>query len=276
MTSPRSFLYVPGDAPDKLAGAARRGADVVIADLEDAVPLASKTTARRLVCDWLHDLRDVPRWVRINADAEHWRADLDAILAAGADGIVVPKADTERLQEVVATRDRAGADRVAVAGLVETARAVRQLDAIAAVPGLRHLAFGEADLCAELGIERSPGDLELAPLRVALVAASAAAGLAPPVASTSTDFRDLDALRRSTEQHRRMGFRGRTAIHPAQVAVINDVFTPTPDAVAAARDTVGRYEAALAEGRAVATDACGRMIDEAVVRSARLVLAYAR
>jgi len=115
----------------------------------------------------------------------------------------------------------------------------------------------------------------MAPLRLQLVVASAAAGIAAPVGPTSTDFRDLDALRASTRALLRLGFRGRTAIHPAQVPVINEVFSPSPEEIEAARRLVTAYEDAERQGRGVLTDDHGRMVDVAVVRSARDVLARA-
>jgi citrate lyase subunit beta/citryl-CoA lyase len=134
-----------------------------------------------------------------------------------------------------------------------------------------HLALGEADLCADLRVV--PTDDVMRPLRMQAVVASAAAGIDQPTAPVSTDFEDLDALRTSTIALRDAGFGARAAIHPAQVAVINEVFTPTDNEVAVARDVLARFEAASG---GVTVDADGRMLDEAVVRSARRVLARAR
>jgi citrate lyase subunit beta/citryl-CoA lyase len=108
------------------------------------------------------------------------------------------------------------------------------------------------------------------------VLASAAAGLVPPIAPLSTDFRDLDALRYSTAALRRVGFGSRWAIHPAQVPVINETFTPTPEQLEAARRLVERYDGALDQGVGVGVDEDGKMLDEAVVRAARRILVRAR
>lgn len=280
MASPRSFLYTPGDDRGMLAKASASRADAVIADLEDAVVASRKSDALHEVCRWLgarpdDDGSSAQRWVRLEVRGGLWRQQLEQVLPARPDGILVPKAEPALVRGVADVVEDAE-HPVAVAALVETARGLRDLDALAATPHLRHLSLGEADLCAELGIERTEGDPQLRPLRMDLVVASAAAGVSPPVASTSTDFRDLEGLRRTTLEARRMGFRGRTAIHPAQVDVINDVFTPSEEEVAAARDVVARLEQASAEGRGAAVDAAGRMIDEAVVRSARRTLALVR
>ena len=278
----RSYLYVPGDAPDKLSKAFDRGADALIADLEDAVPGASKDAARRTVRDWLdgltpEQLADV--WVRVNPD-EELEEDLRAVVRDGLAGIIVPKTAPQLLLRVNDLLEAIEAERsierqVPVTPLIESAAGLAQIDRVAAHGRVHHLAMGEADLTSELAIERSSGDPELLPLRMRVVLASAAAGLPPPVGSTSTDFDDLGALRRSTEGLRRLGFRGRSAIHPAQLEVINDVFTPSDEEVVRAQDVVDRYEAALEAGRGVATDEDGRMIDEAVVRRSRDILAFA-
>ena len=118
--------------------------------------------------------------------------------------------------------------------------------AIASSPRVTHLALGEGDLGAELGIEQSPYEREWWTIRTEVLIASIAGGLNPPVGPVSVDFREVDALRSSTEALRRLGYRSRAAIHPAQVPVINEVFTPSPEEAASARAIVERYEAALA------------------------------
>lgn len=263
----RSILYVPGDAPDKLAGAHARGADAIIADLEDAVAPGHKDEARRTVAAWLGERAGAPGpglWVRVNSGDE-LAEDLRAV--DGRAGIYVPKASEELLGRVDALLgDRA----TRVCALVETAAGVLAAAAIARAPRVVRLALGEADLGAELGIE--PGAAELAPVRMQVVLASAAAGIEPPIGPVSTDFRDLQALRDSTEALRRMGFGGRAAIHPAQVGVINEVFTPAAGEVEAARRLLARFESA---GGGVCVDEDGRMVDEAIVRAARRTLALA-
>ena len=134
------------------------------------------------------------------------------------------------------------------------------------------LAIGRVDLAGELGLGVDPEGAEFGSIMLQLVIASAAVGIAAPIAPTSTDFRDLDALRASTEHLLRLGFRGRTAVHPAQLPVINQVFTPSPDEVARAQELVAAFEEASRQGSGVTTDADGRMVDAAVVRTAREVL----
>jgi citrate lyase subunit beta/citryl-CoA lyase len=109
-----------------------------------------------------------------------------------------------------------------------------------------------------------------------VVLISAAAGIDPPVGPVDTNFRDTEALAESTRAVKRMGYVGRACIHPAQAAIVNEVFTPTADEVAAAKDLIARFDAAMAAGDGVCLDAQGRMVDEAVVRQARRTLFLAR
>ena len=146
---------------------------------------------------------------------------------------------------------------------------------IAAVPGVVRLQVGETDLAADLGF-LGVDDLAWDAIRVQTVIVSAAAGIGAPVAPVSTEFRDLDAFAASTRALAARGYVGRACIHPAQVAVANEVFMPAPDEVQRARRLVQTYDDALAEGRGVIVGDNGRMIDEAVVRNARRIIALAR
>jgi len=267
----RSYLYVPGDQRDLLDRVGTRGADAVILDLEDAVAVAAKSMARATVADWLSTQRiasDV--WVRVNAGSVE--EDLDAVLGPGMRGVVVPKAEPDLLHEVDSCLSRLERSRqveqpLALIGLVETACGLLAAREVAASPRVHRLGIGEADLLAELRVVPSATWEELTSLRLQIVVASAAAGIGAPIAPTSTDFRNLDALRRSTEALLGLGFRARTAIHPAQLATINEVFTPTAEQTERARRLVEAYEAAERHGTGVVTDEHGRMVDVAVVRS---------
>ncbi len=267
---PRSFLYVPGNRPEMFAKAEASGADAVILDLEDAVPATEVTSARAEVTSWLD--RDHPAgpqwWVRLAP--ERLREDLHPILRPGLSGIVVAKVDRTALDTATTLLDHSAAGQVGVIGLVETAAAHVGLAGIASHPRLLTLGIGEVDLLADLGVtagERTQHVID--GLRLEVVRQCAAAGLRPPVAPTSIDFRDLAAFRSSCELLRDLGFGARTAIHPNQLAVIHDVLTPTPDQVAAARDVLDRLE--RSEG-SVALDAHGHLIDPAVARRARAIL----
>jgi len=274
----RSYLYVPGDRADRLARAADRGADALLADLEDAVSAARKDQARQTVAAWLAGPERIrcQVWIRVNSD--HAADDIAATISPAVAGVVVPKAEPALLASISSLLSRRedelglGEGTFAMIPLIETAAGLLAAADIAAAPRVLRLGIGEADLAADLRLQPDPGRAELMPLRLQIVVASAAARIAAPVAPTATDFRDLDELRESTEALLRLGFRARTAIHPAQLPVINEVFTPSAQEVARARRLVEALAAAERTGSAVATDEDGRMVDEAVARSAREVL----
>ncbi|WP_372727758.1 CoA ester lyase [Nocardioides sp.] len=271
----RSALYIPGDQLDKLAKALERGADEIIVDLEDAVSPAGKDLARQAVRAWLHALPDldVGVWVRVNT-GDLRDLDVRAIADAPAlTGVVVAKTETaEELVELDRLLTSLGST-IRVVPLLESAASILRASEIAAAPRVQRLQVGEADLRADLGVTLGPDERELLHVRSAIVLAAAAAGIAPPIAPVSTNFRDLEAFRASTEAMARMGFVGRACIHPAQVAIANEVFTPSQDEIASALDVLERLEAA---GSGIAVDAQGRMLDEAVARQARRVLALIR
>lgn len=274
----RSALYVPGDAPDKLRKALDRGADELIVDLEDAVAPANKALARDVVFAWLDGIEktDVKVWVRINPGADRF-LDVDAIAECEElEGFVVAKTETAaELVELDARLTELGST-AKVVPLLESAGAVLAAREIAAAPRVERLQIGEADLRADVGIEPGVDERELLFSRSYVVFASSAAGIQPPIAPVSTEFRDLDAYRASTEALARMGFVGRACIHPAQAVVANEVFTPSEEKVMWAREVLDALEAAEKSGSGVAVDSRGRMLDEAVARQARLVLARVR
>jgi len=135
------------------------------------------------------------------------------------------------------------------------------------------LQVGEADLRADLGVTFGPDESELLLVRQRVVIVSSALNLLPPVAPVSVEFRDLDVFRASTQALARMGYVGRACIHPAQIDIAHEVFTPTAEEIDAARRLIAAADAAAAEGRGAFTDDSGRMVDEAVVRQARRTLA---
>lgn len=278
----RSYLYVPGDRADRLAKAVSRGADALIVDLEDSVARAAKDQARETARQWLAGQGPggpAQLWLRINPELAD--ADIDAVSPA-VTGVVVPKAEPGLLaaiDELLARRERAlGLDpgRLRVQPLIETAVGLLEVTAVAAAPRVARLGIGEADLAAELGLRPGPAREELAPIRLQVVVASAARDIAAPVGPMASDFRDLDALRATSEALLRLGFRARTAVHPAQLPAINEVFTPSPEEVERARRLVAALDRADRTGSGVTVADDGTMLDVAVVRSAREVLARAQ
>lgn len=263
---PKSFLYVPGDQPKLFDKAARSTADALILDLEDAVPIHAKEDARAAVSTWLSTRTDSKKiWVRIDADAVS--EDLAALSPFTLDGIVLAKAELEPLALV----DDFLPGNVPVIGLIESARGLMALPAMSAVGRVLTFGVGEVDLLADLRIRRNAETASaIDHLRLQIVVACAAAGLAAPLAPTSTDFRDLDAFSASTRRFVDLGFRSRTAIHPAQCSIINDALTPDSEQAELSKDIIGRLAAA---NGGTAVDRRGRLIDTAVAREAAETLA---
>lgn len=278
-----SYLYVPGDRPEMLARARDRGADALVVDLEDAVAVATKPRARAAVGEWLSIAEpgqgEVDVWVRVNQGG-YLELDLAAVVGPALAGVVIPKvhgaAELVRAVEAVALAERTAGlseGRMRILALIESARGLVFARDVAVCSRLEALCLGEGDLAADLGVRPSRGEQEFLFARSTIVAVSAAFGLEPPIGPVSTDFRDLDDFRASTEALRRMGFGGRQAIHPAQVDIVNEVFRPGPAEVEEARATVAALERAARDGVGVVVDGAGRMVDEAVVRLARRTLA---
>jgi citrate lyase subunit beta/citryl-CoA lyase len=264
--APHAYLYVPGHRADRFAKALGSGAGAIILDLEDAVPVASKDAARDDVRSFVAGLTPgtVEVWVRIN-DGDRGRDDLRALSGIGAlAGVVVPKARPGSLATL-----HAEAPHVALIPLVESAAAVLDVSAIAGADGVRALAIGEVDLAADLGLGDAVPDAALWALRMNVVVASAAAERHAPLGPVARDIDDLDRFAAVVRQLRQAGFGAVQAIHPKQVPVITEIFTPTADEIAAAERIL--QQAGQAAG-GVFVDDDGRMIDEAVLRSARRLL----
>ena len=267
---PRSLLYIPGNRPDLVAKGSSTAADAVVVDLEDSVPSADKELARDVVRRWLADSSGGPqRWVRINAAVLD--EDLASLERHLPDGILVAGCRAAGLERLESWWARESLPDRPVVGLIEDAAGLREIGAMAQAPHLATVGIGEVDLLANLRVSRRAGAV-IDALRLQVVVDAAAAGLLAPVAPTSTDFRDLDSFRTTTRTLLDLGFRSRTAIHPAQVPVINEVLTPGEGEVAAAHDVLARFEQA---GGGVTTDRDGHLIDHAVVRGARETLARA-
>jgi citrate lyase subunit beta / citryl-CoA lyase len=286
---PRSWLFVPGDSERKLARGDDSGADALILDLEDAVAAERRPLARGLVAEYLRARAGAaprrPRlWVRINPLDEDGLADAAAVVRAAPDGLVVPKvagpADLLRLShwlDALEARDGLPPGRIRLLAVAtETAAAVLGLPDYARtpVPRLSGLTWGAEDLPAALGASTNrdaSGALALTyrMARSACLLAAVAAG-AQPIDTLEPDFRDEAALRAACAAARREGFTGKIAIHPAQVAPINEGFRPTEEEVAFARRVVEAFAASPGTGT-VGLD--GRMLDRPHLRQAQRVLA---
>jgi len=265
-----TYLYVPGDRPDRFDKAARSGADVVVIDLEDAVAARHKPAARENARQWLHTAASGRAELRVNSLRTPWgAADLEMVAELPALRIVrVPKVESK--QDAYAVLKQVG-DDVQLHCLIESALGVENaFDIASADPRIGGLALGEADLSSDLGITDEDGLLWA---RSRIVVAARAAGLPPPVMSVYPYVGDLDGLARSCRRGRELGFCGRSAIHPSQLETIRDTFTPTDEEVAAAKELLDSLENAE-HGVTLLPD--GRMADPAMIGNARRILDLAR
>ena len=269
----RSWLFCPGSTPGRFEKASACGTDAVIVDLEDAVAPDDKAAARAAALAWLGgtDRAGVARCLRSNAlrTAAGLR-DILALVDGGVtpDFLVIPKTETADEMALLDTLLIGSCSRTQFLPLVETARGVVHAEEIAAHPRVAGLVLGGADLAADLGAAMDWEPLLYA--RSRLVHAAATAGIAV-IDVPRLDLGDEAGLREETQRVRRLGFTGKLAIHPGQVATINDAYTPDDADVARARRIVAAVEAA--RGGVAVVD--GRMVDAPVVRAAERVLARA-
>ncbi len=277
----RSMLFTPGHRLDMVEKAGRSGTDAVIVDLEDAVSVDNKPLARSNLAKLPPS--PVPYFVRTNAaDTGLLWDDVRAAGVANVGGVVLPKAEDpgvfSEIDGVLTEMERASGKpegSVTVIPLIESALGVRLTYEIAlASSRVECVMFGggeQGDLVADLGVEWTPEGTGLMHARSQVLLSSRAAGVPYPMEAVFMDFRNLDALRVESELARTLGYIGKVAIHPAQVPVINDVFTPPADVVEYQRKVLAAFEEAEAAGEAsIAVD--GKMVDYAVARVARTVI----
>jgi len=283
----RSLLFVPADGGSKLDKAMASGADGVIIDLEDSIAAASKESARKLALDFLKSAqsrKDRPQLlVRINGlDTGMTDADLDAVVPGKPDAVLLPKAEGGA---TVIHLDAKLTVREALAGLPEgeikiLAQTVESPAGLFSAGSYRNcsarligMTWGPEDLSAELGAEanREIDGTLTEPYRIAraMCLFGAAAAKVSAIETIYVNFRDTDVLRKDTELARRDGFTGRLAIHPAQVPVINEVFTPSTAQIEKAKAIVAAFEAKPGAGT-VGMD--GKMYDRPHLARAQALL----
>jgi citrate lyase subunit beta / citryl-CoA lyase len=269
----RSYLYVPGDDPRRIEKALATGADAVVIDLEDSVAPNRKEEARSNAATVLESVPARPVFVRINAPGSELAArDIAAVAALQLSGLRLPKVESLESVRLVAETLEALRSEAGIQCLIESALGLElALEIARSHERVAGISLGEADLAADLGVRDEAGLLYA---RSRIVSASRAAGLPGPVQSVYTRVNDLDGLRRSTEEGKNMGFVGRSAIHPSQVPIINEVFTPTEDEVAEAQELLDRLEGEAESGTGAFVLEDGRFVDRAVVESARRTLTW--
>lgn len=250
-------LFVPATRPERFAKAAASGADAVILDLEDAVPLDAKAAARQALAA---DFTVLPVLVRINAAGTPWHgADLAAVACLQLGAVMVPKAEDPALLRGIV--EVLGPDRPVVA-LIESALGLSRARVIAEVPGVARLAFGSIDFSADLGCAHTRDALLAA--RLEIVLASRLAGLGAPLDGVTAAIDDIALIESDARYARELGFGGKLAIHPRQIQPIRAGFLPGEAEIGWARKVLASGDGAVSVE--------GAMVDEPVRIRARSIL----
>ncbi len=274
----RSALYMPGSKARALEKARTLPADVLLLDLEDAVAPSEKEAARALVCEAVRERAFGQREVviRINGLDTPWGADdLRAAAQAGPDAILAPKVGSlGQTTELAARMDAAGApDACALWAMMETPLGMLNAARIAEHPRMACFVMGTNDLVKDLRAEHTPMRLPVVTALGLCMLAARAHGLAA-LDGVYNAFRDAEGFRAACVQGREMGFDGKTLVHPDQLAICNEVFAPSEDALRLARSYVAAFEEATAAGQGVAV-VDGRIVENLHVENARRLLAEA-
>ncbi len=275
----RSWLYCPGNKPRKIKNVGIYGSDGIVLDLEDSVAESEKDEARLLVAEALKqfDFGSVTVAVRINSLAtSYWEDDLKAVLEAGCTNIRLPKVETaEELIGISGLIDKemksldSEARAISLQAILETPRGVLNAASIAqATPRLSGLSFGAEDYCTSMGISRTAADFALDFPRSMIACAASAAGI-EAWDTVWADYSDSEGLKDDALRARKLGFTGKSVIHPDQIEIVNRVFSPTEQDIAWAM----KIDAATADTdseEAFSLD--GSMIDTPVIKRARRIL----
>jgi citrate lyase subunit beta/citryl-CoA lyase len=280
----RTALFVPGNRPDRVDKAVATAADVVIIDLEDAVPYSQKKETRPVVREKILAYQERPIFVRTNAlDTEFFEEDLNAVVVEGLACIIVPKVEAAaQIQEInqglLKVEENKGLrpGSVSIIALVESALAVENVFQIVSQrtdpQRLFTVAFGAADFALDMGFEITKTGEELFYPRSRIAVACRAAGVEPPLDTPfMIDLKDREALEADTKRACQLGFQGKLCIHPNQVDICNRLFSPTKGEIEYAQKVIQAFDAAEADGTA-AIQLEGKFIDYPVVERCRRIL----
>ena len=279
----RTFLFAPGNHPRKVEKVFDAGADAVILDLEDAVAISEKAATRSVVVDALQRPRTCRGYVRVNSlDTEFCFGDVEAVVAKGVDGIILPKveraADLEKVDWLMSGLEvKAGltVGQIDLIPILETGRGIANAREICSAGGrLKRVAFGAGDYTQDMGMDWTPGEIEIAPAQAEVVLASRINNLEPPLDTVYIHIKDDEGFTSSAKRAKQFGFQGKMCIHPVQVPLANGVFTPTAAEADFSRKVIEAFEAAEAAGSA-SIQLDGYFIDYPIVAQARRTLAIA-
>ncbi|MBN2185659.1 MAG: citrate lyase acyl carrier protein [Candidatus Krumholzibacteriota bacterium] len=279
----RTRLYMPGNNPDLMRNGGLYGADCVILDLEDSVSPLEKDAARLLVRNTLLniDFGGAERIVRINPlSTEFSREDLEVIVPAGPDTILIPKceaaSDVSDVADIIEgiEKDFGIKEKILLMPLIETAKGIlNAFEISSASDRVIAICFGAEDFTADIGVERTREGAESFVARSLLVLGAKAAGV-QAIDTVFSDFSDEEGLMKSTEEAMAMGFEGKGVIHPSQIEPVHRVFTPTAERIKYAKKVVAAIEDARKKGSGVASIG-SKMVDAPIEKRARKILRLA-
>ena len=284
MHSRRALLYMPGDNWKMINKSVTLGVDSICMDMEDGTAVNKKAEAREMIAKALKELDfgSSEKLARINSVGSGWeKDDIDAVLPYHPDGIVIPKVESYeqvewagKIIEDAELKNGWKVNSIRVLIGVETAKGILNLKEIAAHPRLDAVIFGGEDFAASIGAVRTKDAVELLYARQAVIVACAANDI-QPIDIVTIDYKDLEALKAEAEFGARIGFSGKQVIHPNQIPVVQEAFTPSDEAIAYARRIVETFKASQKEGKG-AYSLDGKMIDMPLLRNAEKVLARAK
>ena len=282
MFAVRSYLFAPANNEVLSRKVFLAGADAVVLDLEDAVLPNRKAVARELLAKTLQEVTEsaVQIFVRINpVSGSEWRADVEAAVTPATHGVRMAKAESvseiQAVDEAISAAERRleiRAGSIAIVPTIETANGVLNCLEMAKRPRVSGFCLGASDLLNDIAGELDETAMALWYAQSHLVLVSRSSGLLPPVASVHTELGDLVGLKKTTEQYHRMGFFGRSCIHPSQLSVVHEVFTPSKERIERARSIVAAYENAAATGSGTSQTSEKHFVDAATVAQARKIL----
>ena len=284
MHSRRALLYMPGDNWKMINKSVTLGVDSICMDMEDGTAVNKKAEARETIAKALKELDfgSSEKLARINSVGSGWeKDDIEAVLPYHPDGIVIPKVESYeqvewagKIIEDAELKNGWKVNSIRVLIGVETAKGILNLKEIAAHPRLDAVIFGGEDFAASIGAVRTKDAVELLYARQAVIVACAANDI-QPIDIVTIDYKDLEALKAEAEFGARIGFSGKQVIHPNQIPVVQEAFTPSDEEIAYARRIVETFEASQKEGKG-AYSLDGKMIDMPLLRNAEKVLARAK
>lgn len=284
MHSRRALLYMPGDNWKMITKSITLGVDSICMDMEDGTAINKKAEARATIAKALQELDfgASEKLARINSIGSGWeKEDIAAVLPYHPDGIVIPKVESfeqvewaGKIIEDAELKNGWQVNSIRILIGVETAKGILNLREIAAHPRLDAIIFGGEDFAASIGAVRTKDAVELLYARQAVIVACAAYDL-QAIDIVTIDYKDLDALKVESEFGAKLGFSGKQIIHPNQVQVVQEAFTPSDEAIAYAKRIIETFEASQKEGKG-AYSLDGKMIDMPLLKNAQKVLARAK